>query len=648
MPRRLLAALCLLLALVVAVLVWPQPESMVGSGVAPDPDGAREAPEEAIGRVSTTTSTQDSENAARERIATARTQGLRGRIVDAGGAPIDRVLVCAFQKSEVAPHTLHLERQRGLRHRPITATRSDDTGTFTMAIGDEFTDRNLEVHLLADTHADGHRSLRSPEPGDWIELGDIVLLAGNTLRGIVRDALTDGPLAGAEVTVTLPRQAQCDLPGRDGGRTARTDEAGNYTIEHLPTGHCAIAAASDGHARVEWPQQHIANDTANVLDFVLPPGRTLDGVVVTRGGTAIPGAFVRAFPDEARDLGIATARTGADGSFRLGGVALGAVELDAGAEGYRSARTRIAADARGPVRIELDDQGAVAVTAVAASGEPLTEFTVIARGDRSEAGSKLSARDRLRRVGPATATAPTLVDGAYVLRDLEPGTWFVEATASGHAPTRSDAYVVQAGATTSIRIQMQRGGTVEGRVLDERGAGIANAIVKLQSPALLGGEIESALGPVLAPLGDTPTCRTRADGTFAFANVAAREHRLVVRHPSFAPRIVNGVVVADGAPVALGDLRLVRGGTVAGRALKDGEIDPNIVVQLAPIAVNDLTPGVVFEARVDRTGSFRFERVPAGRYELRAGRRLEGDPFAENADQARSKIEIDSDGTGTQ
>jgi hypothetical protein len=648
MPRRLLAALCLLLALVVTILVWPQPESMVGSEVSPDPDGSPAASEQAIGRVSTKTSTQESENAARERIATARTQGLRGRIVDAGGTPIDRVLVCAFQKSEVAPHTLHLERQRGLRHRPITAARSDDTGTITMPIGDEFTDRDLEVHFLADAHADGHRSIRSPEPGDWIELGDIVLVAGNTLRGTVRDALTDGPLAGAEVTVTLPRQLHCDLPGRNGGRSAVTDETGNYAIEHVPTGHCTIAAEHAGHARVEWPQQHIAQDAANILDFVLPPGRSIDGAVVTRSGRPIPDAFVRAVPDEARDIGVVTARSAADGSFRVRGVALGAVEFQAGAEGYRSTRVRLPADARGPVRIELDEHGAVAVTAIAASGDKLTEFTVVVRGESELPGSQPPARDPLRRKGPAAAAAQSLQDGALVLGDLEPGTWLVEVAAPGHAPTSSQPFAVEARATAAVTVVLQLGGIVVGRSIDERGSPVVNAIVQLLPPAMLGGELQSALQPLLTPLGSSPTCRTREDGRFSLANVPAREHRLVVQHPSFAPRLVSGVVSVDGAILTLGDVQLLRGAIVVGRALRDGEIDTSIVVQVVPTAVKDLLPGVVFEARVDRSGAFRIEHLPAGRYEVRAGRRLPDDPFAENADQARSRIEIDSDGTGTQ
>ena len=403
-----------------------------------------------------------------------------------------------------------------------------------------------------------------------------------------------------------------------------------------------------GHARVEWPQQHIAQDAANILDFVLPPGRSIDGAVVTRSGRPIPDAFVRAVPDEARDIGVVTARSAADGSFRVRGVALGAVEFQAGAEGYRSTRVRLPADARGPVRIELDEHGAVAVTAIAASGDKLTEFTVVVRGESELPGSQPPARDPLRRKGPAAAAAQSLQDGALVLGDLEPGTWLVEVAAPGHAPTSSQPFAVEARATAAVTVVLQLGGIVVGRSIDERGSPVVNAIVQLLPPAMLGGELQSALQPLLTPLGSSPTCRTREDGRFSLANVPAREHRLVVQHPSFAPRLVSGVVSVDGAILTLGDVQLLRGAIVVGRALRDGEIDTSIVVQVVPTAVKDLLPGVVFEARVDRSGAFRIEHLPAGRYEVRAGRRLPDDPFAENADQARSRIEIDSDGTGTQ
>jgi hypothetical protein len=120
-------------------------------------------------------------------------------------------------------------------------------------------------------------------------------------------------------------------------------------------------------------------------------------------------------------------------------------------------------------------------------------------------------------------------------------------------------------------------------------------------------------------------------------------HELSVARDGFAPRIRRGIKTEDGIDAQVGDIALAKGASIRGRALAADAVDRRIVVQIVPIDAKDLAPDFVLERRVDAEGKFRFEGLPRGRYALLAGRRDADDPFLENSDQTRSRVEVEAD-----
>lgn len=552
---------------------------------------------------------------------------LRGRVVDVRGKVVPGAAVHAFARAATDPLSLHAQRQRGLRSPALGSTATDADGRFAVALPHEALDLPLEVHVVADAHADAMRVVPAFEPDH--DLGDCELGDGRTLRGTVRDALTEAPLADAEVAVLLPRQRGLALPGRENGRTARTDGNGEYAIAHVPVGHCSVRASAPRHAQQEWPQQAIQRDEEPVLDFALQPGRTVRGSVVDRSGNAIADAFVRAVPQSQPDLGVVGGRTGADGSFALDGVALGAVAVHASAAGWQTARTEVADGETGPVRIELDPQGHLRVRLAAIAGTPLADVRLRARGTGA---ARVRRTDTLRFDVPPT-------DGVFELRGLDPGEWIVEARAAGTASTTSAPVLVEAGRATEVQLALSRGGEVAGRVLGPGGRPVARARVRLAAASSPGGELGALVEPLLAPLGRAPEAFADGDGAFAVRGVAVGEVALLVHAPGLAPHRSGPHVVVEGGALRVPDVHLANGSTLAGKALHEGRVDARIVVRLRAV-----TTGDVEETRVGRDGAFAFAHLPAGRYEVGAGRRDAEDPFLEDSDRARSATTVEVDG----
>jgi hypothetical protein len=103
----------------------------------------------------------------------------------------------------------------------------------------------------------------------------------------------------------------------------------------------------------------------------------------------------------------------------------------------------------------------------------------------------------------------------------------------------------------------------------------------------------------------------RADGYFVLMDVPAGTHALEIRHPQWG---VGSLTVEVGSPGKLIGEQSGAGGRLVGKIrLPDGQPLGDVQVTTA---WDGLTRGA--STRVD--GSFLFDRVPAGDYELRAER----------------------------
>lgn len=123
-----------------------------------------------------------------------------------------------------------------------------------------------------------------------------IALRPTKISGTVTNRRTGDPIPGATVTVTAPGIQPL---------SAVTDDDGHYTIDNVPP-DATITVTYDGYTVVSKP---IGANVA--LDFEITP-EALAGTVKDPTGNPVPNAVV--------SVGQSSTTTGADGSYKLGGV----------------------------------------------------------------------------------------------------------------------------------------------------------------------------------------------------------------------------------------------------------------------------------------------------------------------------------------
>ena len=96
-------------------------------------------------------------------------------------------------------------------------------------------------------------------------------LTPNTLTGVVTDASTGLPIAGATVVVTDSSNVV---------HTVTTDAAGHYGVTNLPTGPATVTASQTGYTSASASPTIVAGPNTQDLSLT---GNTLDGEVTDAG-----------------------------------------------------------------------------------------------------------------------------------------------------------------------------------------------------------------------------------------------------------------------------------------------------------------------------------------------------------------------------
>jgi hypothetical protein len=200
-----------------------------------------------------------------------------------------------------------------------------------------------------------------------------------------------------------------------------------------------------------------------------------------------------------------------------------------------------------------------------------------------------------------SVAAVTEADGSYALGDVHPGTYTVEAQASGYDPTTSPV-TIGAGERRDHEVRLQR------RVA---AANVTGSVVRQQGGAPVAGALVSLNGADALPV------VTEADGQFAFAGIPAGEYSVTAVHALFIQKTENVDIVA-GQTAAL-QLRLSPIGTpvptptagatgsIAGTVTAAGSGTP---IAGATVAVN----GTTLATSTGGNGTYQLAQVPAGTY----------------------------------
>jgi hypothetical protein len=195
-------------------------------------------------------------------------------------------------------------------------------------------------------------SISAPAGGE-IDLGNIALSPSDTsgtdstISGVITDTANGSPLQGVLIAVT----------GSD-NRTAYTDQNGHFALNHVVSGHLVVIASLNGYRNTS--SSFTLAPGVN-LEFNAAMAKNAEPALLALQGQMIDGNTQSALAGAQVLVNSAfttkSALTDTQGSFYLGGVDSGLLEVDFSASGYDTLHYRISAEGSG-----LIDLGKIKLT----------------------------------------------------------------------------------------------------------------------------------------------------------------------------------------------------------------------------------------------------------------------------------------------
>jgi len=382
---------------------------------------------------------------------------------------------------------------------------------------------NLDLLVRADgfvRHDEGD-SLYKLAAGETRRV-EVRLVPGVAVRGIVVDAATGAPLAGARLV--------CVEGGRDGegdsssgssdvplGETATTAD-GRFEFAHLPPQMLVtVSVRADGHARGErgFTVPTPGGDVKS-LEFRLPAELVLRGEVTDPDGRPLAGAKVAVTTDAEREPRGTT--TDARGAFAVAELRPGVVySAGASAEGFAPSEAapdlRGAADAREIRRdFRLRRFSGIRLHVTDDAGAGVGGAKVVCWGDGYERSDLVTA-----------------ADGTLAVEKLAPGKAGVRVKAEGRPLAVVDVEVPE-GATPSVEVRLDVGVAIEGVVVDDAGAPVRSGAVEACRP----------YGPEGEGLAESEgKAKCDADGRFRVDGLRPGPHQLLASGADCVARYIR-------------------------------------------------------------------------------------------------------------
>lgn len=533
---------------------------------------------------------------------------LLGQVVDAEGAPLPGCQV-VFLTHGSGGDLWSRRGLEGLDGEPETAT--DEEGRFRLedlAPGED--------HALYVRHPEiALRIVGGVTVGTFgtYEEPPIVLRHGKRVRGKVETEL-GLPIEGALLHLDARWNPQAPTASLD-RLSAVTDADGRYEILGVPDGtRCLTAQAKHMGTRTRVASLIFSDKTgqAHIVNFKLRGLAPLSGRVVDSEGAGVAGARVYAVGSDAiREVPNSHVLTVEDGSFQIEDVELGTYRLTVVAEGFADAVLDQVYAPIDDVTVTLRPRTMIRGTVVSGEdGSPVNAFSI-----------------RLRRYhSHETPSIPLLqtwefrgTGGEFRVPAQDPqGTWVVEATSPGFAPTYSGSIVASADeGVDDVLIAMTRGGTIRGRIVDPSGAPVVGGSVTSRDDSWTDDPLTRAMGGAEADDATVARVSSDAEGRFVLPNLHAETYQVLLHARDLHEVKVRGVELAEGSDVDLGEIVLHEGASVRG-VVYDANSLPVVgsLVFLKPV---DSSLSYPFrKTRSLGDGSFAVRNVIPGAYLLSA------------------------------
>ena len=471
--------------------------------------------------------------------------------------------------------------------------------------------RSLVLWISAAGHVPVTVSWKHHEFVEPALLHQSLLEPGEVLTGVVQDE-TGQPVADAQIQFAGPGMNRAERENIEYHRRLSmviSDAQGRFRSDQLPV-------LRGNQSWMSYTVMHPAFVRARISLFgqgalatnhvvVLERGSQVTGRVLGPDDVPVPGAkVVEEDPYGGPERETVSA---ADGTFSVGPFALGTVQIEVTAAGFKNAKERVpvVAGAKDAILRLTPADGAktdweqsmdasqtvrlVGTVVDAESGEPLPQFSIRMNEDRGSSQSLLGDGHAGRFDWPVRMTFH---------REFS-----LEADADGYETATSDLRPVKNG-TQTFEFRLQRGGLASGRVVDATGRPVVRAVVGLEGAGFgfIVRDNHTFSG------NDAPQSITDTEGLFSLRLKLNTESLVVVHEAGFAQ---VPVAQAKRATIVLQPW-----GAIEGVVLTAGQPAAGQRVFLQawlPESDADLWP-VSLDTTVmsDAQGRFRFDHVPPG------------------------------------
>jgi Carboxypeptidase regulatory-like domain len=416
---------------------------------------------------------------------------LSGVVTDVSGGPIAGARIDAAKLGAMA--------RPGGVVRAVASTVTAADGTYRLAVAEG-------QLLVAARSPDYAAQSRIVDVGPSGATADFSLVPGGVIEGIVLDAQTRAPVAGA--LVNARRDSAAILLAETRGANVTTGADGKFRLAGLRPGAWELDARGEGR-RTKASTRVGLGIAEQVTDVELLVGKSpvIRGVVLDEANAPVGGAEVTAF---ARGSGEGT-KADAKGAFVIEGLSPGRYMLI-------GSSTEHFGDMGPPVMLEDKDVDDVVVRVKKGA-------KIVGRVEPAQVCDvRIEADDGARPGGGMmrlTAPVQSGADGKFEIVPVEIGKQSLEARCASGEQGKA-AVEVKAG-STEVVIAVKPGGAIAGRVLDGDGKPVAGVSV-MASPQD-GGESTMIVNGVVT---SGVQALTNGAGAYEVRGLAAGTYRLGV------------------------------------------------------------------------------------------------------------------------
>lgn len=340
----------------------------------------------------------------------------------------------------------------------MTTTGPD--GSFTL--GDLAAGTMRVSFRKEDAFINEQRSLTAPSRDVNVELP-----MGGTIRGRVVEKGSSKPVTAFQAGVSASRSGGGMMMMAPPLLKSFTSDDGSFVLENVPSGAMNLIASATGYSAARLNVDVPEGKTVSDVVLELEPGVRLTGRVTGPTGTPLADAAVGVQPSPTGSFAMTGSlrrtTTDSSGEYVLEGLDPGEETIQVTHPKYNSVSKSVTLKGRDTkLDIQLEGGSTVRGVVVTDSGAPVADAEVDAV---SAGGGNHSAR--------------TNASGAFEMESMRPGRYRFTASKSGLVEGSMNDVDISAG--TPIRLVMQTGGTIYGRVTGVSESDMANVTVNARS-----------------------------------------------------------------------------------------------------------------------------------------------------------------------